>query len=210
MLVTLALLLSGCSSSSSPSLAAAGTTTCRYTVTGGPARPVQLPPSAVVPTTGTAAITLNLTNGAVHLSGDRADAPCTLNSFESLATQGYFDGTTCHRLADWSMFLVQCGDPTGTGRGGPGYRFDDELNPSARYTAGTVAMASAGADTNGSQFFIIYRDSELPPDYTVFAHVDAASLTVIEQLAAAGHDNSYGDGTGRPLTPFTITSVAVA
>ena len=81
-------------------------------------------------TSGTVTFTLAMTGGDVTITGDRAKTPCTLNSFESLAEQKYFDGTKCHRLADSGMFMVQCGDPTGTGRGGPGYQFADELSGS--------------------------------------------------------------------------------
>lgn len=107
------------------------------------------------------------------------------------------------------MFMVQCGDPTGSGSGGPGYSFADELKGDETYTAGTVAMANSGPDTNGSQFFILYRDSALPAAYTVFGHVDAASLKVIAAMAAQGQDNSYGDGTGRPRNAFRIKTADI-
>jgi peptidyl-prolyl cis-trans isomerase B (cyclophilin B) len=103
---------------------------------------------------------------------------------------------------------VQCGDPTGTGRGGPGYQFADELTGTETYPAGTVAMANSGPDTNGSQFFIVYGDTSLAPNYTVFGTVDAASLKVIEKMASEGHDDSWGDGTGKPKNAFEIKSVS--
>lgn len=159
-------------------------------------------------TSGTVTFTLAMTGGDVTITGDRAKAPCTLNSFESLAEQKYFDGTKCHRLADSGMFMVQCGDPTGTGRGGPGYQFADELTGTENYPAGTVAMANSGPDTNGSQFFIVYGDTSLAPNYTVFGTVDAASLKVIEKMASEGHDDSWGDGTGKPKNAFEIKSVS--
>ena len=151
-----------------------------------------------------------MTGGAVTITGDRAAAPCTLHSFESLVKQKFYDDTACHRLSDSGMFMVQCGDPTGTGRGTPGYRYADEIAPGTSYPAGTVAMANAGPNTNGSQFFIIYSgEAQLSPDYTVFGQVDEASLKVLRTMAAAGHDNGYGDGTGRPLGPFRIITASV-
>ncbi len=212
-LLTAALLVvTGCAAGPNPSaraLPAAGTTDCDYTVAGSPAKAADLPASTGVPDVGTVMITLNMTDGPVTFTGDRSIAPCTLNSFESLARQKFFDDTGCHRLGGSWLFMVQCGDPTGTGRGGPGYRFGDELDPAPTYRAGAVAMANSGADTNGSQFFIVYEDSQLPPTYTVFGHVDEAGLRVIKSMAAAGHDNSFDDGTGRPFNAFRINSVSV-
>ena len=158
-------------------------------------------------TSGTVTFTLAMTGGDVTITGDRAKTPCTLNSFESLAEQKYFDGTKCHRLADSGMFMVQCGDPTGTGRGGPGYQFADELTGTETYPAGTVAMANSGPDTNGSQFFIVYGDTSLAPNYTVFGHLDEASNQVIADRAFQGHDAQYPDGTGKPNLPTVIRSV---
>lgn len=215
LIVLLAALVSGCSTAttaptggqfSAPANAGA---TCAYPAAGSAARPVQPPSETDVPKTGTLTVTLRMTGGAVTITGDRAAAPCTLHSFESLVKQKFYDDTACHRLSDSGMFMVQCGDPTGSGSGGPGYRFADELKGDETYTAGTVAMANSGPDTNGSQFFILYRDSALPAAYTVFGQMDAASLKVIEAMAAQGHDNSYGDGTGRPRNAFRITTASI-
>ncbi|HMQ38004.1 MAG TPA: peptidylprolyl isomerase [Micropruina sp.] len=205
-----ALLLAGCGTAvPAAQPPAPGTTACDYAVSGEPARAVE-PPPAAASTVGVATVTLTMSGGTVTITGDRARTPCTLNSIESLAKQGFFDDTGCHRLADSGMHMVQCGDPAGTGRGGPGYRFADERDPGARYPAGTVAMANAGPNTNGSQFFIIYSgEAQLSPDYTVFGQVDEASLKVLRTMAAAGHDNGYGDGTGRPLGPFRIITASV-
>lgn len=212
-LLTIAVLvLAGCAAGPNQSASAppaAGTTNCTYTASGTPAKPADLPDGTNVPDVGTVTFTLAMTGGPVTITGDRAVAPCALNSFESLAKQKFFDETSCHRLGDSGLFMVQCGDPTGSGRGGPGYKFADELNPAPTYPAGAVAMANSGPDTNGSQFFIVYEDSPLPPNYTVFGHVDAAGLKVIKAMAAEGQDNSYGDGTGKPLNAFRINSVSV-
>lgn len=179
---------------------------CDYRRAGEPARPVD-PPPATAPATGTTAVTLSFAVGDVTITVDRAQAPCTVNSFESLATQGFYTGTRCHRLADNGLFMLQCGDPTGTGGGGPGYTFADEVDPKADYPAGTVAMANAGPDTNGSQFFLVYQDSPLPAAYTVFGHLDDASTAVVGRIAAEGQDGSWGDGTGRPNNLAAITAV---
>lgn len=212
LLAVAVLVLSGCSGpTAAPAgkVAADGTTNCTYSASGTASRPVQPPSGTAVPATGTLTVTLTMTGGPVVITGDRSATPCTLHSFGSLAGQKFYDDTACHRLADAGMFLVQCGDPSGSGSGGPGYRFPDELTGGETYPAGTVAMANSGADTNGSQFFILYRDSQLPAAYTVFGRVDDASLTVITAMAADGHDNSYGDGTGRPSNAFRIISATL-
>lgn len=117
-------------------------------------------------------MTLLMEEGEVTITLDRSAAPCTVNSFLALAEQGYFDDTTCHRLVDTGIFVLQCGDPTATGMGGPGYVFDDELTGDETYPPGTVAMANAGPDTNGSQFFMVWAETELPASYTVFGTLD--------------------------------------
>ncbi len=189
--------------------APAGFKNCVYTVTSNPAKPVDPPSGKEVPATGTATVILTMTQGKVQIIMDRAKTPCTVASFLSLAQQKFYDGTKCHRLADKGLYMLQCGDPTGTGRGGPGYQFADETYPTDVYTAGTVAMANAGPNTNGSQFFFVYQDSRLPPNYTVFGRLDQASLGVIARMAAEGQDGSNPDGTGRPNNPSQIVSVTV-
>jgi peptidyl-prolyl cis-trans isomerase B (cyclophilin B) len=103
--------------------------------------------------------------------------------------------------------VLQCGDPTGTGTGGPGYSFGDEVSPDATYDAGTLAMANAGPDTNGSQFFIVYEDTQLPPAYTVFGSVGGESLDAVQDVAAEGTESGAGDGP--PKTEVTIDGAAV-
>ncbi|MDN5725623.1 MAG: peptidylprolyl isomerase [Propionibacteriales bacterium] len=138
---------------------------------------------------------------------DRARTPCTVNSFESLVSQKFYDGTSCHRLADSGIFVLQCGDPTGTGTGGPGYTFADETFPEDTYPRGTVAMANSGPDTNGSQFFLVWDDSPLPPDYTVFGKMDEKSINIVAGIAAEGQDGSGSDGSGKPNNPAKIEKV---
>ncbi|HQR28493.1 MAG TPA: peptidylprolyl isomerase [Nocardioides sp.] len=154
-------------------------------------------------------VTIQTTQGDLHATLDADAAPCTVNSFLSLAEQGYYDDTPCHRLTTGGFYILQCGDPTGTGTGGPGYRFADELSGSERYPAGTLAMANNGADTNGSQFFVVYGDTPIGPQYTVFGRVDDAAVRTLTTIARAGTDNSFGPGDGHPKKAVTITSVTV-
>ena len=180
---------------------------CSYPVGGSePARPVDPPSGDEVKRSGTVTATMQLKAGTVTLTMDRAKAPCTVRNFESLASQQYFDATACHRLVDTGIFILQCGDPTGTGRGGPGYSFADELTGQETYPRGTVAMANAGPDTNGSQFFIVWQDTELDPNYTVFGTIDEPSLNVIASIASQGVDG--GDGVS-PIADASITSVTL-
>lgn len=184
---------------------------CSYPAGGSPAKPVDPPDAAGVPASGTVTYVLTLNGEPLQLTLDRAAAPCTVHSFESLAAQGYFDDTSCHRLVDSGIYVLQCGDPSGTGSGGPGYTFPDELEHTTSYPAGTVAMANAGADTNGSQFFMVYADSSLPAAYTVFGHLDDDGIAALTELAAQGQDNSFGSaGGGKPNAPAVINSVAAA
>jgi peptidyl-prolyl cis-trans isomerase B (cyclophilin B) len=201
--------VSASSVASAPS-APAGTTTCDYPAAGQAAKPAQPPPTTAVPAKGKVAYTLALTGGKVRIVMDRAKAPCTVNSFASLADQGYFNGTRCHRLVDAGIFVLQCGDPTATGSGGPGYTFADETTGKETYTSGKVAMANAGPDTNGSQFFLIWADStslDKTPNYTIFGRMDTASRDVVAQMAGEGEDGSNGTGDGRPLNPSEISTV---
>lgn len=191
------------------STASPGTVTCDYRPSGAPAKPVDPPDWQNVPATGTVPVTFDLGDVALQGELDRGAAPCTVNSFESLATQGFYAGTSCHRLSTSGIFILQCGDPSGTGRGGPGYTFNDEVKPGTLYPAGTIAMANSGRDTNGSQFFFVYEDSPLPANYTVFGHLDQASTDAVADRAYQGHDASNPDGTGRPLVPTEFVSVTL-
>lgn len=188
-----------------------GAVRCEYPPAGEPAKPADPPPTANVPTQGEVTATLELTAGDITITMDRSKAPCTVNSFVSLAEQGYFDNTVCHRLTDYGIFVLQCGDPSATGRGGPGYTYADELGPIKdagldAYPAGTVAMANAGPDTNGSQFFLVYADSQLSPDYTVFGTMDQAGIDVVGGIASQGVD--AGDKTS-PIAEASITAVTL-
>jgi peptidyl-prolyl cis-trans isomerase B (cyclophilin B) len=201
----------------SPTPGASAGSNCQYPASGASDKPNTPPRAGTVPTvpaTVSASVTTN--QGNIGLQLDNGRAPCTVNNFASLAQQGYFDDTPCHRLTTGGLFVLQCGDPTGTGTGGPGYTFADEypvdqyppgdpaLQQPILYPRGTVAMANAGPGTNGSQFFLVYQDSQLPPTYTEFGTVDATGLATLDKIAAGGI--AGGGQDGEPANPVTITS----
>ncbi|MEV7596237.1 peptidylprolyl isomerase [Kitasatospora sp. NPDC089797] len=145
--------------------------------------------------------------GKVTIALDAAKAPHTVNSFNFLAGEQYFDHTKCHRLTTDGIFVLQCGDPTASGSGSPGYKFADENLTGATYPAGTVAMANSGPGTNGSQFFLVYKDTQLPPNYTPFGKI-TGGLDVVQKIAAAG--TLEGTGDGHPMADVTFNSVTVS
>ncbi|GAA1992517.1 peptidylprolyl isomerase [Kitasatospora viridis] len=153
--------------------------------------------------------TLHTSQGNVTFQALTAAAPCTTFSFRFLSEHHYYNGTHCHRLTTKGIFVLQCGDPTGTGSGGPGYSFNDENLTGATYPAGTVAMANAGPNTNGSQFFFVWQDTKLPPAYTPFGRI-TAGLDVLQKIAAAGEDDQNAPGDGYPTLPVDIHSVRIA
>jgi len=188
---------------------------CQYPATHQtPARPVRPPLAGSTSARGTVQVSMQTSAGAVGLTLDRALAPCTVNSFISLAKQGFYTNTPCHRLVtNPGLHVLQCGDPTGSGAGGPGYTIPDEVFPELTYGRGYVAMANTGQpDSGGSQFFLIYGQTQLPPQYTVFATISPTGLKVLAQIAKAGDDGSLepSPGGGKPKQPVTITSVQVA
>ena len=165
------------------------------------------PKVTVSPAVYTATIVTNC--GTIVAALDAAKAPHTVNSFAFLAGKHYFDNSPCHRLTTQGIFVLQCGDPTGTGTGGPGYTIPDENLTGATYPAGTLAMANTGQPhTGGSQFFFCYADTPLPPQYTPFGHV-TQGLDVLKAIAANGEDDSNGAGDGKPKSPVVITSFTV-
>jgi peptidyl-prolyl cis-trans isomerase B (cyclophilin B) len=158
----------------------------------------------------TATITTNFGDISVLLAAQKA--PCTANSFKHLALTKFYDKTGCHRLTTQGIFVLQCGDPSGTGNGGPGYQFGVEnAPPNGSYPAGTLAMArTSDPNSNGSQFFIVYKQTSLPDPngYTVFGKV-IKGLDIVAKVAAAGTDDSNGTGDGKPKEKVTITSVTI-
>jgi len=200
------------SAPATPSPAAAAVaepaTHCAYTPNGTAARSAGFPPAKPdYKATYQASIVTN--RGTVVIDLLNSKATCTVNSFVYLAIKKYFNGTNCHRLTTSGIFVLQCGDPTGTGGGGPGYKFANENLAGARYTAGTVAMANAGPGTNGSQFFLVYRNSlSLPASYTPFGTV-VKGLGIVQNVAKAGTDNANAPGDGHPKDKVIISRVTI-
>ena len=198
---------SATASASASATSAAAAYPCTWTKSGTAARKVDVPPTTTPTRSGTLAMTVKTTRGTMTFTLNRAEAPCAVESFLSLATQKYFDKTPCPRVTDsGSLYVLQCGDPTGTGSGGPGYTFNDELTGKEKYTAGVLAMANGGANTNGSQFFIVYKDSTLSPNYTIFGKV-TKGLSVVDKVAKGGNDGSNQAGGGHPKLSISLTTV---
>ena len=156
--------------------------------------------------TYTAVVTTNM--GTYSAVLDAAKAPGTVNNFVSLARNKYFDGITCHRAIPG--FMIQCGDPSATGNGGPGYEFADELPAAGEYKIGSLAMANSGPNTNGSQFFVISGDQgvSLPPSYTLFGQVTEGLDSTVVALDAAGNDDPSSNGVP-PLKEIKIESITI-
>ncbi len=192
---------------------------CQYPPAGEASKKVNPPRTGQVPTDPPQVSVSVVTNqGNIGLQLDNAKAPCTTNSFASLAGQNYFNDTPCHRLTtSESLSVLQCGDPTGQGTGGPGYEFANEYptnqyqpdNPALQqpvlYPRGTLAMANAGPGTNGSQFFLVYNDSQLPPNYKAFGTIDETGLATLDKIAGAGVKDGGQDGA--PANEVLVKSI---
>ncbi|MFD6281312.1 peptidylprolyl isomerase [Streptomyces sp. NPDC060209] len=162
-------------------------------------------------------MSLKTSQGDIGIAMDAAKTPHTTNSFKALADKGYFDSTKCHRLTTEGIFVLQCGDPKGDGTGGPGYTIPDENltalgkagdDGAVTYPAGTVAMANTGQPgTGGSQFFLVYKDTKLPPSYTPFGTMDDAGLKAVKKVAEAGVADGAGDGA--PKKAVTVEKATV-
>lgn len=179
---------------------------CRYVIAGEPARPVLPPGREPGPEPAFAAL-LRTSVGDVDLLLDAESAPCAVHSLLHLAGAGFYADTPCHRLVDRGIFVLQCGDPTGTGQGGPGYRFAEEALDGAAYPRGTVAMVNSGPDTTGSQFFLVYDDSPLPAQYTPVGTIGAAGLTVLDAVAAVGAGAVTPAGSTPPLVAVQVLAL---
>lgn len=165
----------------------------------------QAPPTCIEEGVTYSAI-VETNKGAFTIELDAEAAPLTVNNFVVLARYKYFDGTSCHRAIP--SFVVQCGDPTATGSGGPGYQIADELPQAGQYKIGSIAMANSGPNTNGSQFFVITGDSgaALDPNYSLFGQVSDGLDTTVPALDAAGNP---ADNGVPPLEQLLITSVTI-
>ena len=159
------------------------------------------PPQMAIDPAHSYTATIDTSAGTMTAELFASEAPKTVNNFVFLARDGFYDGVIFHRVI--SGFMIQGGDPTGTGGGGPGYRFDDE--PVRRkYSRGILAMANAGPNTNGSQFFVMHADYGLPPNYTIFGRLTSGE-DVLDKIASA-----QTGAQDRPIAPVTINSVTIA
>lgn len=185
----------------------ADTVSCSYpTENAGEALKDATPPEKTegVSTEGTVTITLNTSQGPIDMELDRSVAPCTVNAVEHLAKTKYYDDTICHRITTQGIYVLQCGDPSAKSSGGPGFQFANEyptdetdaeaMNMPVIYPKGSIAMANAGPDTNGSQFFLNYEDSPLPPAYTYFGKIGDEGMKTLAQIAEKGAENGVPDG----------------
>lgn len=178
------------------------------------AKDVGKPP--VKPVKGAYTMTIDTNLGTIAAKLDGTKAACTVNSFKYLASKKFFDNTKCHRLVTQGIKVLQCGDPTGTGTGGPAYGFGNENVPKAgksgqaTYPRGVVAMAHSSApNSNGSQFFIVYGDSPLPADYTVFGQI-TQGMDVVDKVAKAGAEPADQTGNTAPKKKIEIKDLTVA
>ena len=194
---------------------------CQYPASpDAAAKPVKPPRTGKIPTDpAQVSASMATSQGNIGLMLANNESPCTVNSFASLIGQKYFDNTKCHRLTTSpDLGVLQCGDPKGDGTGGPGYGFGNEYptdqyppnDPKAQqpvvYPRGTLAMANSGQpNSNGSQFFMVYRDSQLPPQYTIFGTIQPDGLTVLDKIAKAGVAGGGDDGP--PALEVTIRSL---
>ncbi|AGN19374.1 isomerase [[Brevibacterium] flavum] len=190
--------------------------TCEYPDAGEASKDVSKPATENVPATGTVTVNLTTAQGNIGMELDRSVSPCTVNAVEHMASEGYYNDTVCHRITTSGIYVLQCGDPSGTGAGGPGFSFANEyptdeatdLTTPVIYERGTIAMANAGADTNGSQFFLNYEDSPLAPNYTYFGQITEEGLATLDAIAEVGAEGGTGDGA--PAQEVRIESATVA
>ncbi|MGR6318596.1 peptidylprolyl isomerase [Micromonospora soli] len=205
----------------------AGYSQCVYTEIGKDARPKQIKDVGLPPNQqdnkGIQTMTMDTNLGAITAKIDRSEVPCTAGSFTHLASKGFFDNTKCHRLVTQGIKVLQCGDPSATGSGwrdtdgtgGPSYNMAEENLPTDErppYPEGVIAMANSGAPSStGSQFFIVYGDSQLDPNYTVLGTI-TGGMDVVKQVAAAGDDGAFAQqaGGGHPKKEIVINKLTMS
>jgi peptidyl-prolyl cis-trans isomerase B (cyclophilin B) len=202
----------------------AGTVACTWIPedgsTGSKVKDVGTPPPNA-PNVGKATMTMDTNLGAISADVDLAKAPCTGEAFTFLASKKFWDNTKCHRLTTEGIKVLQCGDPSATGKGwrqsdgsgGPSFRYAEEnlpTNAKPAYPKGTIAMAKTSAPSStGSQFFIVYEDTDLPADYTVLGTI-TKGLDIVEGVAKAGSDDANGKGDGHPKKEIDIKTLTMA
>ncbi|WP_431944020.1 peptidylprolyl isomerase [Micromonospora marina] len=207
--------------------AAAGAVQCAYTEVPKEGRPPQIKdvglPQAQQPGKGTQTMTIDTNLGPITAKIDRSAVPCTAGSFTHLASKGFFDNTKCHRLVTEGIKVLQCGDPSATGKGwrdtdgtgGPSYNLAEENLPTDKrppYPEGVIAMANSGQPgSTGSQFFIVYGDSPLDPNYTVLGTI-TGGMDIVKDVAKAGDDGAFAQqaGGGHPKKEITMTKVTMS
>ena len=208
------------SASSSAAAVAEPAHHCTYTVSDKSSKP-SLPP-ATPDYNAAYKATINTNLGKIQISLLNSKATCAVNSFAHLAAVNFWNTTQCHRLStDGGLYILQCGDPTASGKkalscstptlgsGGPGYVFADENLKGATYNTGTVAMANSGPNTNGSQFFLVYKNTSLPPNYTPFGNI-TSGLDILQNVAKAGTSCTFPQaGGGVPKEKVIINSVTI-
>ncbi|HEX6444590.1 MAG TPA: peptidylprolyl isomerase [Streptosporangiales bacterium] len=174
----------------------------------GATKDVGMPPKKPPKQDVTATMATN--RGDIVMALDGKKAPCTVNSFQYLASKKFFDHTSCHRVVNKGIYVLQCGKPAGTAQG-PSYQFGTENTTGAKYTRGVLAMANSGTpDSNGSQFFIVYKNSPLPPQYTIFGHV-TSGIGIVDKVGKAGPTKEDPQvGGGPPKKKVTIEKVTLA
>jgi len=174
-------------------------------VKGGESMQFNEPPAMKIDASKTYTAILKTEKGDITVQLNAKSTPKTVNNFVFLARKGFYSNVIFHRVIEG--FMIQSGDPTGTGRGGPGYTFDDE-SFTGKYTRGTVAMANSGTNTNGSQFFIMHQDGNLPLNYVIFGKV-TKGLEVVDKIATADVSMSASGEKSQPVDPISIKSVEI-
>ncbi|MEJ6548359.1 peptidylprolyl isomerase [Corynebacterium sp. USCH3] len=194
---------------------------CAYTESGEAAREATAPDADNLREDGTSDVTLATNKGDITVTLDYAQAPCAANNFESLASQDYYNDTVCHRVVvNDGMKILQCGDPSGDGAGGPGYTFPDEypvwnedgekVEDEGLYTRGVLAMANGGENTNGSQFFLVDDDTQLPNGYTIFGTISEDGLSTLDTIIDENEgENQDNNGDGAPVDEVRIETATV-
>ncbi|MEJ5919754.1 peptidylprolyl isomerase [Corynebacterium sp. H78] len=190
------------------------TVTCTYDDDGEAAKPVDKPKTENVPAKGKVTVTLKTNQGDIPMELDRALSPCAVNAIEHLAKSNFYDDSICHRATGGMLNVLQCGDPTGTGSGGPGFKYAGEwpikdanldMQTPMIYQKGSIAMANPGdPDANGSQFFLNWADSNLPPQYVVLGSMSSEGTNVAEKIAGNGIEGTEGMTDGKPFKEVRI------